>query len=208
MTTMRLTLADIEHLRARPRDRTSQPLTLVTLGGFSSPSKGSLVLLDALGRLGGGFRLLVAGNVDPAVERDLRTMPEVEQRGLYGRRELDALLDEADVGVLPSACEETFGLTGVEMLAKGVPVIANARGGLAEHVHGGRTGWLNASASGAELAEIVARLIANPEEVLARHRETVAMRSEIVKPFASHLDELDAAYSEIGATLRATSGGR
>jgi glycosyltransferase involved in cell wall biosynthesis len=203
LTTMRLTLRDIEELRPRERTRAPRsPLTLVTLSGFASVSKGALILLDALERLAdlrGRFRLVAAGNVDPGLVATLRAAEGVELAGLYGRRELDRLLDRVDVGVLPSACEETFGLTAVEMLAKGVPVIANARGGLGEHVHGGRTGWLNRSASGAELADIVRRLVDSPDEVDERRRAAIAMRGEIVKPFAAHLDEIEAAYADINA---------
>jgi glycosyltransferase involved in cell wall biosynthesis len=202
MTTMRLTLADIERLRPRRMDRPPAPLTLITLSGFASESKGARILLDALERLAhvrDRFRLIAAGNVDPELEGTLRHLPGVELTGLYDRGDLDALLGRADAGVLPSACEETFGLTGVEMLAKGLPVIANARGGLAEHAHGGTTGWVNHSASGEELAAIVLDLIDHPGQVLERHRQAVAMRAEIVKPFAAHLDELETAYAEIGA---------
>jgi glycosyltransferase involved in cell wall biosynthesis len=202
LMTMRLTLSDIEQLQPRRLEGPPRPLTLATLSGFAAPSKGSDLLLDALRRLAGSagrFRLIAAGHIDPGAEDALRELPNVELVGEYERAQLGGILDGVDVGLLPSVCEETFGLTGVEFLAKGIPVIANARGGIAEHAHGGETGWLNGSCEGAELAAIVEHLIDHPQEVVERHRRTVELRREIVTPFGAHLDELERVYAEIGA---------
>src|SRR4051794_10944761 len=79
--------------------------------------------------------------------------------------DLPRVLSGADVGIVPSVWEEAYGLTGPKMLAGGVPLIGNALGGIPDYVVPGETGWLNRSASGAELAELMARVIERPPEV-------------------------------------------
>jgi len=54
--------------------------------------------------------------------------------------ELDHILDEVDVGIMPSVREEAYGYAGMEFLAKGIPVISNAIGGLVDYTREGETG--------------------------------------------------------------------
>jgi glycosyltransferase involved in cell wall biosynthesis len=192
----------IEHLRPRRLDTAPASLTFVTLGGCASRTKGSGVVADALRALRaegaeGSFRLRVYGHVDPAVHELLATYEGVELNGLYGRQDLDSLLEDADVGIMPSVWEEALGYTGVEMLVKGVPVIANPLGGIRDYVQEGQTGWLNRSCTGDGLAELMLELIRDPEQVLSLHRRTVAARDEILVPWGGHVDAVEAIYREV-----------
>ena len=202
MTTFRFTLAHIEHLRPRTLSAAPDPITFTTLGGCASPTKGSEVVLGALRELRaagleGRFRLRVHGGVDGAIRSELEAYDGVEIPELYDRGELDAVLDGVDVGIMPSIWEEAFGYTGVEMLAKGIPLIANPLGGIVEYARDGETAWLNRSCSGEGLAEIMRRLVEEPRLVLEMHERVVAARDEIVVPFARHLDAIDGVYSEV-----------
>lgn len=191
------TLAHIERLRPRPREAAPSPVTFVTLGGCASRTKGSLVVRDAVRRLEpGGFRLVVHGGVDDEVRDELERHPAVELAGKYEPHELDGLLDAADVGIVPSAWEEALGYVGLEMLAKGLPLIANPLGGIVEYARDGETGWLNASCTGEGLAELMAGLIAEPERVLEMHRRVVAARDSLITPMAVHLDAIESIYAE------------
>ncbi|GAH32542.1 unnamed protein product, partial [marine sediment metagenome] len=40
-------------------------------------------------------------------------------------KNLNYILEKADVGIIPSIWEEAYGLVGIELLAKGIPVIGN-----------------------------------------------------------------------------------
>jgi glycosyltransferase involved in cell wall biosynthesis len=196
------TLAHIESLR--PRALTSPPerLTFATLNGFASPTKGRDVLLGALRvlraeGLEGSFRLLAHGFVDDPALPELERNPDVELRGHFGRDALDSVLDEVDVGLMPSIWEEAFGYAGVEMLAKGIPLIANPLGGIAEYAREGETAWLNESCSGEGLAGLMAALIAAPERVVEMNRRVLAARNEVVVPIERHVDAIEAVYREL-----------
>lgn len=52
---------------------------------------------------------------------EVERLAGVEIRGPYRPEELDGLLDEVDVGIMPSIWEEAYGFAGVEFLAKGSP---------------------------------------------------------------------------------------
>jgi glycosyltransferase involved in cell wall biosynthesis len=104
---------------------------------------------------------------------------------------------------MPSVWEEAYGFAGVELLAKGIPVIANRIGGMVDYVRDGETGWLNDSCSAEGLARIIARLIENPGEVAQRSRSVLEARDELVKPFERHLTEMDGVYREAMSNLLA-----
>jgi glycosyltransferase involved in cell wall biosynthesis len=198
ISTRQLTLGHIERLRPRRPDPNGR-LTFATLSGLESTAKGARVLINATksvrsGLAAGRCRLLVFGHVDPEVLDEARHLPGVELRGHYSRDELDSLLDEVDVGIIPSIWEEAYGYVGIEFLAKGIPVIANAIGGLVEYTRDGETGWLNRSSSSEELARIMHSVIDNPAEVEELNARIRAQRDSIVKPLARHADEMDAIY--------------
>ena len=196
LRTMQLSLAHIERLTPR-RPPAGAPLTFATLAGFESVPKGALVLRDALSRLTEGrFRLIVFGTVDPRFESEAARLPGVEVHGRYDPPELDALLDDVDVGILPSVWEEAYGYAGIEFLAKGIPVIANAIGGMTDYTRDGETGWLNRSLSGEELARIMQAIIDQPEQVAELSERVLANRDSIVKPLARHAEEMDSLYAE------------
>ena len=203
LRTIHLTLRHIEHLTPRRLPRsTGRPLTFATLAGLESVPKGAALIIDAARRLSaaaqaGRFEVLVLGHVDREIAARAQELPGIRIRGPYRPGELDTLLDEVDVGLIPSVWEEAYGYAGIEFLAKGIPVIANAIGGVTDYVRGGETGWLNTARSGAGLAEIMARLIEAPEEVAALRQRVVDRRAAIVTTHAAHVSEIEAVYREL-----------
>jgi len=200
--TVHPTLERIERMRTR-RATGRTPVTFATLGGIPSRAKGAELLAEAAASLvaggaGGRFRLLAFGHYEPAVSSELERLPGVELRGPYGGDELDALLDEVDVGIMPSLWEETYGLAGVEFLAKGIPVIGNAIGGIVDYVRNGETGWVNESRTAEELATIMDRLVERPAEVAEMSRRVLDSREGIVKPIDEHAREIEDVYREAG----------
>jgi glycosyltransferase involved in cell wall biosynthesis len=209
LSTLQLTLPHIEQLRPRRAEGRS-PITFATLGGLESVAKGGRVLLDAVRSLSGAasagrFRLLAFGVSDPDIAREAESVEGVELRGRYFPEQLDDLLEGVDVGILPSIWEEAYGYAGVEFLAKGIPVIANAIGGIVEYVRPGETGWLNRSRSADELAKIMLDVIEHPSQVGDLNANLRAAHESLVKPLARHADEMDAIYDEALAARRTTA---
>jgi glycosyltransferase involved in cell wall biosynthesis len=202
--TIHLTLAHIEQLT--PRRATvppeGQPLTLATLAGFESEPKGALLLIEAMKLVedlarANRVRLLVLGWVDPRFEAMAADVPGIEIGHHFKPDALDSILDGVDVGLMPSVWEEAYGYAGVEFLAKGIPVIANAIGGMPDYTREGETGWLNTSCSAAELARIITGIAGRPEQVVELNERLIAARDSVVKPMGRHADEMDAVYSGV-----------
>ncbi len=194
----------IEHLRPRRLESPPAPVTFATLNGCASASKGSRTVLRALralraAGLEGTFRLRVLGHVEEAARPELRSHEGVELHGPYRRDELDALLEDVDVGIVPSMWEEAYGYTGLELIAKGIPLIANPLGGIVQYAHEGRTAWLNASCSGEGLAELMAQVVRDPAAVVDMHGRVVAARRELISPWSDHVDRLEELYRDMAA---------
>lgn len=101
---------------------------LVFVGRFA-PEKNLPVLVEALRRLGPGYRLVLVGpGPAPVQHPNLRLVPY-----LSDRLQLASLLASCDAFV-HAGDEETFGLVALEAMACGLPVIAPHAGGLAELV--------------------------------------------------------------------------
>lgn len=197
-----ITSGHLARLRPRQTAGTGDKLTFVALGTMTSRQKGSDLLLATLRRLAewgldDSYRLLVAGYVPPEAERDLSAHPSVVLAGSYLTDQLDALLDEGDVGLMPSVWEEVSPLTGREFLAKGMPLIANALGGMVDYTREGETGWLNETNDADGLARIMAELIRSPAKVAALSRGIIERRDELILPMDRHVAEIEAVYAEL-----------
>ena len=203
----RLTQPHLERMRPLRGPEPGTPLTFVTLGALGSPAKGAAALLDAVRQLDargyrGRFRVEAHGDLAPSLRATLDAEPSLEYRGVYRAHELGERIAEGDVGIVPSVWEEPHGFVGIELLASGMPVIGSALGGIPEYVVEGETGWLNRSASAAELAGLMARLIDDPGEVERMRRSVRQHRDEHVRPMADHVAEVEALYDELVAAAR------
>ena len=190
------------HTRALRRE-----VVFGTLGAFEFAPKGGDLLLDAVRLLddspaAGRFRVLVFGWVEPRYAEAAAGLDAIEIRDPFAPSELDAILDGVDVGLMPSVWEEAYGFAGVEFLAKGIPVVANAIGGMPDYVREGETGWLNRSCEAEELAAIMGGIVERPEQVADLNAKLRADRETIIKPIARHADEMDAIYAEAIAGRR------
>lgn len=125
-----------------PRDLLQPPLRAVYVGRLS-PRKGVDVAVEAVGRLraeGFAARLDLVGEVFPGYEwyeRELRAQvarlrldEDVAFRGFVDP--VWPALAEADVVVVPSRAEESFGNTAVEAVLAARPVVVSAMSGLLE----------------------------------------------------------------------------
>jgi hypothetical protein len=200
--TLRMNPAHIPRLRPRPATPATGRLRFAALNACSSTQKGANLLLAAVRELSARglddrYRLLLRGPVVPWMEAALAAHPSVELGGDYSIEELDELLDDVDVGLVPSVWEEIYGFVGLEFLAKGIPVIGNALGGIPEYVHPGRTGWLNRTSSPRELADLMGAAIADPAEVQRLAAGALQLGDELIVSMSAQVAELSAVYTQV-----------
>jgi glycosyltransferase involved in cell wall biosynthesis len=132
-----------------PGTEASPPYALYA--GRLSKEKGVLELAAA----GRGLPLVMAGD-GPLRGR----IPQA--RGFVPRAELMRLLDEAAAVVCPSR-REGFGMTCLEAMAHGKPVVATAVGGLLDLVVDGETGLLVPPRAPGALREAIERLLSDAD---------------------------------------------
>jgi glycosyltransferase involved in cell wall biosynthesis len=138
--------------------------------GTIEPRKNLPVLFAAYDRVVAGRPdappLLLAGRTveqSAAILENIRAYPRIEGRvehlGYVTDEERQQLYREASLLVLPSL-EEGFGMTAVEAMRVGVPVVASTRGALPEVV--GDAGMLVDPADEGGLAAAIDRVLADP----------------------------------------------
>lgn len=138
---------------------------VVFCSGRVQPYKGMQTLIEAA-------RLLPPGAAEFAIAGDGPYLPELralaerhELRNVHfmGRRtDVAALLPGAAAAVVPSLWEEAFGLTVVEAMAAGVPLVATRTGGIPELVEEGTTGILVPPGDPRALADALGVLLEHP----------------------------------------------
>jgi phosphatidylinositol alpha-mannosyltransferase len=142
--------------------------TLVFLGRLSEPRKGLHVLIAALPAILAqhpGLRLLVAG---PG-EQERVTVPDGLQAcirflGRVSDTEKAAALASADIYVAPNTGGESFGIVLLEAMAAGTPVVASDLEAFVRVLGYGAAGRTFHNKDSSSLAEVVNRLLAQPEE--------------------------------------------
>jgi glycosyltransferase involved in cell wall biosynthesis len=107
---------------------------------------------------------------------------------------LAATIADSAVAVVPSLWPEAFGLTALEAMAVGCPVVASAAGGLLDLVQHERTGLLVPPADPTALADAISRLLADPglRTRLGRTGRDVARRYAM----PMHAAALEAVYRQ------------
>ncbi len=128
--------------------------------GRLSPEKGIDALIEAIARVRAGgvdarLRLVGDGPRRSELERladRLGVAEAVEITGWVEHDDVETYLQDAWALVAPSRWAEPLGLSAVEAIVRGVPVIASEVGGYAETVERGVTGLLCRNADADELA--------------------------------------------------------
>jgi glycosyltransferase involved in cell wall biosynthesis len=171
--------------------------TGVLFVGRLTPHKGLDRLIEALPD---GARLTIAGTgghdrhpPERNYLEDLRSLAggrEVRFVGAIADEQLPALYRDAAVVALPSvnvtcygkvhAVSELLGLTAIEAMASGTPVVASRIGGLPEVVVDGETGYLVDPGDVDALHERLAELLANPAHA---HQMGTAARARVLARF-------------------------
>ena len=142
----------------------------VMYAGRLEEAKGVRVLMagwDSYRRRSGesGLGLVVAGGGElrDEVAAWASTRPSVDMVGRVDDGRFAELMSSARAILLPSTCEETFGLVVVEAMAAGSPPIAAAHGALAELITPGVDGMLFKPGDPEALGLAIADVEAHPE---------------------------------------------
>ncbi len=178
-----------------PTSPRRRPLVVGFLGRLHA-KKNLDVVIESIARLDDKLSLWVAGD-GPERDRLLRLARErrVDERiawlGFVREHEKPAFLRGIDLLVMPSAYE-SFGVSAVEALAAGVPVIVSPAVGVADVVRRYGCG-LVVDADAASVADALARLAREPA-LLERLRRTTTAAVEAEFSAESHGRRLRAEY--------------
>jgi glycosyltransferase involved in cell wall biosynthesis len=154
--------------RARRRER-PQSGDRIRFGylGAHSPEKGIEVLLRAFAGLsrtnatlschGGGGAAYMA-----ELKRIAARHAGISLHGRYEQDQLASILQNIDVGIVPSICEDTAPNTVLEFQAAGIPVIGSDVGGIPEQIESGRNGALFTPGNSDALRRCMQRVVDDP----------------------------------------------
>ena len=119
--------------------------------------------------------------------------------GQKSPEEVNMLYSIMNVVAVPSLFEG-FGLTAVEAMAAGVPVVATRVDGLSEVVHDGVSGYLVESGNAQKLAQALINLLSNSEKAAKMGQEGYRRVSEKFS-LGRFSDSVTAAYKTFGSLM-------
>lgn len=167
----------------RRKWRVPEDATLLVSVGRLVGWKGLEVILDAMVDLPNVHYVIVGqGESRPKLEEQARALgilSRVHFAGLISHESLPAALNECDVFVQPSIGEEAFGISVVEAMAIGLPVILSRNGGMVEIIDDRISGLFCEPGNVAEWRSAIDLLACKPEYrchlgTMARQRVTQA----------------------------------
>ena len=164
---------------AQPKERQALGLQnddfVIVYSGRLTPEKGILELIEAIGKTAcrKHIKLLVIGasfygndtHRSPFAERLEKACEEIREQviftGFVDYQQIPSYLKMGNLAVVPSLWEEPFGLTVVEAMAAGLPLITTKSGGIPEICEGVAT-LVDREQLAEQLAIAIDRLYNNP----------------------------------------------
>ena len=157
----------------KPASTSNLKSEIVSLGFFKNLERkyGPEVLVEAFAKIVAvcpEARLTMAGKGDmtePLLARvaELGMSDKVTFPGRLPHEQMMAAMRATDIFVMPSTCQESFGVAAIEASACEVPVVATRVGGVPEAVVDGQTGILVPPFDSNRLAEACIALIRDPD---------------------------------------------
>ncbi len=169
--------------------------------GRLSPEKGHVVLLRALPQIVAAFPraglvLLGDGRSRPELEAEAHRLGIADRIVFLGyRRDVPALLAALDLFVQPSLYEG-FGISLLEAMAAGLPIVASRVGGIPELVQDGTTGLLVPPQDPTALASAAVRLLRDRDEA-GRLGAAAALRARERYSLRAVAARVDGLYRDI-----------
>jgi glycosyltransferase involved in cell wall biosynthesis len=152
-----------------PREnKIHEPIAIGNIGGVGY-YKGTHVLVEAVAKMkSGGFCVKIFGKYDAVYKSGLikgREHLPIEFAGSYVLEKLPEILDQIDIMVLPSICNDTAPQTIFESYSRYVPIVASNIGGFPDFVKDGTNGRLFKPGDADQLAEILDNLVNEPSQI-------------------------------------------
>lgn len=136
----------------------------ITYIGRLVPEKGIELLIDAFANLDNKYhiKLSIVGDGDSRnfLEEQVKNRNLSGKVTFYGQqRDVSHFLEQTDIFVYPSVCQEVFGISLVEAMAYGIPCIANNVGGIPEIIDNGVNGFLTEESTAKEIGDLIEKVI-------------------------------------------------
>ena len=146
--------------------------------------KGLDILLNSFKRVNTTHKLIICGSGKQKSElqslsRKLGVSDRVEWKGNVTSAALRELYAKVICVIMPSREPETFGLTGLEAMSAGTPVIASKVGGISEWLDDGITGLLVPSCNIIDLAKAMQMM--NDNEIMRDSMGNIAQKIYLEK---------------------------
>lgn len=174
--------------------------TRVLFVGQLNPYKGAHTLIDAAHLVSSRsglppLRVSIVGDGAEMYKRQLRSRAiqgsaVVEFRGKTEHADLPRIYREHDIFVFPSIWHEPFGLTHLEAMASGTPVISTAHGGQGEFLKDGENALIFEKENAEQLAGHILQLVQLKEvgPYLAANARAVVERSFALERYVTELE--------------------
>lgn len=187
-------------LDASTRPPPEGPGQHVLYAGRLTPLKGVDVLLEAVSECCVDVVIAGEGRSRARLEAEVETkgLEHVRFLGHRDDRELERLVSDSICTVVPSVGYESFGLSALESLAGGRPVVASRIGGLPEVVDDGVDGCLVPPGDVGALEEAIRWMV--------RHREEAAEMGAVGRRKVRTSFDPDSHYERVMRTYRRVAG--
>jgi glycosyltransferase involved in cell wall biosynthesis len=173
---------------------------VITFAGRLSRTKGVHYLLDAFSQVirtipDAKLEILGAGQDEAVFQKqadDLGLSNAVKFHGWVDKATIDACVARATVVAFPSIYPEAFGITGIEAMMRGKPVVAFDVGGVTDWLSHEETGLLATRIGAEELASALLRLVndATLTRHLGRQARSVALSKFSTAPHMAEMMQL------------------
>jgi glycosyltransferase involved in cell wall biosynthesis len=194
----------LESFRLKEKPGSLHDPVRILYAGQLHPYKGPDTVIRAvqqISREGRRVELTIVGSGPPSYLNQLRHLAssgpaQVSFTGQLPHASLPLYYRSHDLFVFPSVWEEPFGLTHLEAMASGTPVLSTPHGGPGEFLRDGETALFFPPGDEDALSSRIAQLI---DDAALRNSMARAARTDVERRFslAGYVDQLDALLHQV-----------
>lgn len=168
--------------------------------GRLEPAKGLQTVIPLFRETGRHLLIAGAGNYESALRKLADGSPQIRFLGRVPHHELGPLYAGARATIVPSICYETFGLTALESLQRGIPAVVSAYGALPEVAAGNPGGLVYRGID--ELTQILDRFDSDPRipAALGKAGREAVQRYSLEAHLAHYFRIIEAAARSSGSS--------